>query len=351
MKDKNRNHIRHTAPVVRVLWLTVMALWLHAAPLKAQEGSSAYNFLDIPGSAQSFGLGGAAIALVDADVMLSDQNPALLGPEIGSQVALSYMHWLGSANFAGARYGMEAGERGAWAAGIRYLGYGSMTAYEPDGSVSGSFTPQDIVAEGTYSHDFNDRLRGGINLKMAYSNYEQYTAFAMAVDLGINYYNPDNDLSFSVVLRNMGGQLKRFNDTYDRLPFDVQLGYMQGLGSSPFSLAITARHLTKWNLTSYHHEQGAEEDMQPKSGFMRNLFRHLVFGLQYRPTDRFYISLGYDYKMRTDMSTYQRNFLCGFSAGLGLNVRNFGIGVAYAMPHKGGSSVMLNLSMDLSSLL
>ncbi|MDE6681676.1 MAG: hypothetical protein K2J92_10075, partial [Muribaculaceae bacterium] len=91
MKDKNRNHIRHTAPVVRVLWLTVMALWLHAAPLKAQEGSSAYNFLDIPGSAQSFGLGGAAIALVDADVMLSDQNPALLGPDIGSQVALSYM--------------------------------------------------------------------------------------------------------------------------------------------------------------------------------------------------------------------------------------------------------------------
>lgn len=115
------------------------------------------------------------------------------------------------------------------------------------GTPIGNFTPTDIAAEGSYSHDFTDRLRGGINLKMIYSNYEQYTAFAMAADLGINYYDDDHDFSVSAVLKNMGGQLKRFEDAYDRLPFDVQLGLTKGLGSS-FSFSVTAWHLNRWNL-------------------------------------------------------------------------------------------------------
>ena len=90
----------------------------------------------------------------------------------------------------------------------------------------------------TYSHDFTYRLRGGINLKMIYSNYEQYSAFAIAADLGINYYDDDHDFSVSLVLKNMGGQVKRFEEAYDRLPFDVQIGFMKGLGMSPFPLAL-----------------------------------------------------------------------------------------------------------------
>lgn len=51
------------------------------------------------------------------------------------------------------------------------------------------------------------------------------------------------------------------------------------------------------------------------------------------------------------MQGYQRNFLSGFSAGLGLKVNAFRIGVAYGMPHKSASTIMLNLGMNLSELL
>ena len=325
---------------------------LCSTPAFSQTGRSLYEFLDIPTSARVYGLGGTNISVIDADVTLADQNPALIGPEIENQLAVNYMHYMGSGNFAGIRYGKGAGERGAWAAGIRYLNYGSFDAYEPDGSMSGSFNAQDIVFEGTYSHDFTDRLRGGINVKMVYSNYESYNAFAMATDLGINYYDDEKDLSLSAVLRNMGGQLKRFDERYDRVPFDIQLGYMQGLGSSPFSLAITATNLTKWDLPYYSHPKNdSGEESELKSSFFSNLFRHLIFGLQYQPNDRFYIDLAYNYKTRTDMSTYQRNFLSGFSAGLGLKVRGFSFGAAYAMPHKGGSSVMLNIACNFGDFL
>lgn len=322
---------------------------LFTLPAAAQTGRSAYEFLEIPTSSHVFGLGGCNISLIDTDVTLSQQNPALLGAEIGSQLAVSYMHYMGSANFAGARFGHSSGERGAWAAGIRYLNYGEIAGYDHTGASTGSFTPVDMAFEGTYSHDFNDRLRGGINLKMVYSNYEQYSAFALAADLGINYFDPDHDFSLGFVLKNMGGQLKRFQDTYDHLPFDVQLGVTKGFGES-FSVSVTAWQLTKWHSPYYQHSDSDGSTGERKDSFGRNLLRHLVFGVEYMPTDRFYLDLGYNYKTRTDMSTYQRNFFSGFSVGAGFRARAFSVGAAFAMPHKSASSVLLNLAMDITAL-
>lgn len=333
--------------------LTAIALSAFtASQVLGQETSSAYDFLDISTSTHAYTLGGRNVAIVDPDVTLVDQNPALLGGEVDDQIAFNYMHYMGSGNFAGVRYGMGAGERGAWAAGIRYLNYGSIQGYEPDGTIGVKFSPADLVFEGTYSHDITDRLRGGINLKMIYSTYEQYTAFAMAVDLGINYYNEEKDLSLSAVISNAGGQLKRFDREYARLPFDLTLGYMQSLGTSPFQISINATHLTKWNLPYYGHDKNNPEQQQVlKSNFFSNLFRHLIFGLQYSPSEKFYIGLGYNYKTRTDMATYQRNFLSGFTVGAGLRVKSFGVGVSYAMPHKSASSLMLNLSCSIGQLV
>lgn len=314
-----------------------------------QGGNTAYDFLEIPSSSYVMGMGGANVSSIHSDLDLASQNPALIGPENDKELKLGYMHYYGSSNFASVRYGMGAGERGGWAAGIRYLNYGNFQGYEPDGSYSGTFSAQDIIFEGTYSHDFTYRLRGGINVKMVYSAYEQYSAFAMAADLGLCYYDEVHDLSLGLVLKNMGGQLKRFEEHYDRMPFDVQLGISKGFKES-FSFSITAWHLTKWRLPYYVHENGSETELTDP-GFFRNFFRHLVFGVEYSPSERFYINLGYNYKTASDMAAYQRHFLSGFSIGAGFKVKAYSAGVAFAMPHKGASTILLNLGLDISELL
>ncbi len=330
----------------------VMLLTAASAPTFAQSGSSAYNFLNIPTSSHAFALGGNGIAVIDDDVTLTQQNPALLGPEIEKQLAFNYMLYMSSGNFAGFRYGMAAGERGAWSAAIQYLNYGKMNRYDHTGVAGGEFSPQDIVFSGSYSHDITDRWRGGISLNMIYSNYDIYSAFALAADLGVNYYDEEHDLSFSFVIKNAGGQLKRFHETYDRLPFDIQLGYMQGLGSSPFSLAITATNLTHWRLPYYSHPKNDQNaGSVEKSNFGSNLFRHLIFGVQYTPSANFYAAIAYNYKTRTDMSAYQQSFFSGFSLGLGLKVKGFNIGAAYGMPHKAASSLMLNIGYTFAELM
>ncbi len=183
---------------------------------------------------------------------------------------------------------------------------------------------------------------------MLYSNYDEYSAFALATDLGINYYDDERDLSLSAVVANLGGQIKRFTSQYDRLPIDVRLGWAQSFGELPIRFSVTAWNLTKWHLPFYQTGDGTAADGGSiKDTFSSNLFRHLVFGAEFIPSDRFYINLGYNYKTRTDMSTYSRNFLSGFSVGAGMKVRMFGIAIALAQPHTGATTFMLNISTNL----
>ena len=320
--------------------------------LHAQDGSTAYNYLNITSSARIYGLGGVNISTVEDELSTADQNPGLLGYEMDNQVLVDYMRYLGDSNFAGVKYARAINDRGAWAAGIRYFGYGSMKQTDERGVILGSFSPKDVNFSGSFSYDITNRLRGGISLKFLYSAYEQYSAFAVATDLGINWYDPDTDWSFSAVVANLGGQLKRFNESYDRLPIDLRLGATKGFSGAPVRVSVTLWNLTKWKLPYYDSGDGTEsKPFEKKESFASNLFRHMVFGVDFTPGDRFYVSLGYNYKTRTDMSTYKRSIISGFSLAAGMNVNRFNFGIALGQPHSGATTLMFNLNMNLQDIL
>lgn len=310
-------------------------------------GSSAYNFLDVSGSTRIYGLGGVNISLVDPDdVMATDQNPALLGPEMSRNIGVGYMRYVGGSNFANAKFTHAAGNNGAWGAGIHYFGYGSVKSALPDGTITGTFSPMDMAISAMYSHNLGSKWRGGFAVKFLYSAYDSFTAMAIATDLGINYFDEDYDSSLSLVVANLGGQVKKFADKSERLPVDVRLGWTKSIGRSAFYVNITAWNLTKWHLPYWKHDNKTDE-AELCDNFGSNLFRHLIFGLSWRPSDRFYVDLGYNYKTRTDMANYSRNFLSGFSIGAGLKVRAFGVGVAFAQPHQSAATFMLNITTNL----
>ena len=168
-----------------------------------------------------------------------------------------------------------------------------------------------------------------------------------------SYYNADSDFAFGFVIKNLGGQVKRFNETHDNLPWDIQAGITKGLGRSPFRFSITLTNLRRWKLNYYApaDKNNPSEGLREETRFFPNLLRHITFALEYAPTNKIYIGLGYDYRTRTNMSTYQRNILSGFSLCGGLKVRGFGFGAAVAQPHVGGFTFMLNVSCTLSELM
>ncbi len=330
----------------------LMAMICTVLPVHASDTSPSYSFLNIPASSQVYGLGGINISNISDDINSIDQNPALMGPEFEKQLGISYMRYVGSSNFAGMTYGNGINDRSAWAMGIRYFGYGSMRETDAAGNELGTFSPLDFLMSGTYVHDITDRWRGGITLKMIYSGYADYTAFAVATDLGVNYYDAEKDLSFSITVANLGGQLKRFTDRYERLPIDLRVGWSQSFGTMPIRFSINAWNLTKWHLPYYETGDGST-DAEPelKDSFSSNLFRHLIFSANYVPSEKFYIGLGYNYKSRTDMSTYSRSILSGFSLGAGIRIKAFGVGVALAQPHKGATTFMVNFTTNFNDLI
>lgn len=334
--------------------LILVATFFVAFQLIADEGptTTAYNFLNVPSSSHVYGLGGHNLTIIDDDINLIEQNPALLGPEFDHQVGLNYMRYIGETNFAGLRYGQGVSEHGAFAAGIQYFGYGNIQGAAADGTKTGTFTASDMAFSLTYSHDISERWRGGITLKYLYSKYEDYTAGAVAADLGINYYDPDHEFTVSLVGKNLGGQVKKFNDYKDNLPWDIQVGMSKMLGHAPVRLHLTAYELARWKSPYYKIEDvnNPNSGLIKKDSFGSNLMRHLVFGVDILPANNIYLGIGYNYRTRTDMATYKRDFMSGLSIGGGLKVRAFGIGAAFARPHTGASTFMFNLTTSIGEL-
>lgn len=337
----------------QAIFLAAFSAVIASTPVEARDNSEdSYGFLNIPSSARAYGLGGINISDICSDINYVDQNPALLGPEFGTQVGFNYMRYIASSNFAGVKFGKGAGEHSAWGAGLQYWGYGSIESTDENGNTLGDFSPKDIAVSGTYSRDITDYWRGGVTLRMIYSSYDSYTAVALATDLGVNYYDPERDLSFSVVVANLGGQVKRFDETYHRLPFDIRAGWTQSFGTFPVRFSVTAWNLTKWHLPYYDEGDGSESDPgKMVDSFGSNLLRHLVFAADFIPSERFYVGIGYNYKTRTDMSSYSRSLLSGVSLAAGLRLKAFSLGLAFAQPHKSASTFMVNISTRLSELL
>ncbi len=335
--------------------LIFLAVWAVALFAVADNGSgtTAYNFLSVPSSSHVYGLGGHNLTIIDDDINLVEQNPALLGPEYDHQVGLNYMRYIGETNFAGLRYGQGVSEHGAVAVGIQYFGYGNIQGADVNGALTGKFSASDMAFSVTYSHDISEKFRGGITVKYLYSKYEDYTAGAVAADLGLNFYDPDHEFSASLVAKNLGGQVKKFNDFKDNLPWDIQVGFSKMLGMAPIRLHVTAYELARWSSPYYKIQDvnNPNSDLIKKESFGSNLLRHLVFGVDILPSNNIYLGLGYNYRTRSDMATYKRDFMSGLSVAGGLKVKAFGIGAAYARPHTGASTFMFNLTTSIGELV
>ena len=147
--------------------------------------------------------------------------------------------------------------------------------------------------------------------------------------------------------------MKKFNEFKDNLPWDIQVGVSKMLGKAPIRLHLTAYELARWHSPYYKIKDinNPNSDLVKEESFGSNLLRHLVFGVEVLPTNNIYLGLGYNYRMRTDMATYQRDFMSGLSVCGGLKVRAFGVGAAFARPHSGAMTMMFNLTASVGELL
>ncbi|MCQ2293412.1 MAG: type IX secretion system protein PorQ [Bacteroidaceae bacterium] len=306
--------------------------------IRAQQSTATMEVLSLPSSPRAAALGGENVSVVDDNAGLALHNPALLYNVSPRTLSFDFMSYASGATMMGAQYVHAFGERHSFTGLARYLSSGSMDETAADGTVIGSFTPKDIMFGAGYSYLLNDYWTGGANLKFVYSHLADFSAFSMAVDVGLNYYNPDKDLSFGIVAKNVGAQIANYNDCTERVPFSLQTGISKAIGHSPVHVNVTAVDLTKWNHRQYYT---TNEDGTVK--WTTNVLNHFVVGLDYKaPSDLFWLSLGYNFRRAYELKAAGSTAFAGITAGGGIHVKGFSLGLSYARYHRAASSIMVS---------
>ena len=324
---------------MKTLKATLFLILLLPLTAKAQGGESAFNFLRLPYSSRAAALGGSNISVVDDDLSLSMHNPALLINAADKTIDLSFMTYMSGSKVAGAAFNKTFGERSAGAVAARYVDYGKFDGYTQDNIFTGTFRAMDMELSVMYSYLFGERWSGGVAGKFIYSQYESLNSLAIGVDLGINYYNPENDFSASLAIKNLGGQVMTFEEEHEIMPIDIQLGITKRLAHAPILLSVTLTDLHRWRSTDFYNADGS------KDNFGQLLMKHIVLGADILIGDNFYASVGYNYRMSKELSTGRG--LSGFSLGAGLHINRIKFGASFSQLHVSSSSLLFNLAYSI----
>ena len=314
------------------------------ATLLAQHSTDSYEVLKIPVSSHVAALGGENISLVEDNPAAGWNNPAMLSAVSDNSLGLDFMTYGHATQYMGAQFVKAFGSRHTAAIQAQLLNYGSMDETDEAGNVIGSVSAKDVVVSLGYSYLLSDRWAGGASLKMTTQAYAGYTSFAMGVDLGLNYYDEDNDFSTSIALRNCGAQIKNFYDgEMLHLPFIMQIGVSKGLAHLPVRFHLTATDLTRWKSSYYYHPADVD-----KIGFGRKLLNHFVVGVEVLPTKWMYIAAGYNLRRAYELKSADKSKLGGLTLGAGLAVKKFRFGMSYARYHVSTNAFQFNLAYSFS---
>lgn len=314
----------------------------------AQEYSSAFNVLKLPASSHVAALGGQNVSLIEDVPMAGWSNPAMYANVSDKSLSLDFMTYAASSQWMGAHFTKAFGERHTMAVGAQYMNYGSMDETDESGNVIGTIKAKDFVLGVGYSYLFSDRWTGGANAKYLVSNLAGYSAMALSVDLGLNYFDEDNDLSVSAALQNVGMQVKTYDDgIHTHLPFTLAVGFSKGMAHLPVRFHVTMTDVTRWKSSYYVLPEEKDEQKSDKVSFGKRALNHFIVGIDIQPSNTFYLSLGYNFRRANELKAAGSSHLAGLSAGGGINVKRFQLGISYAKYHQAGNSIMASVGYKL----
>ena len=323
------------------------ALLLFITPcIQAQNGEYVFSFLNLPISTLAAGLGGNNVSSPERDLNLVFNNPALLDVDLNNAVEVGYMNYVSDIQLGSLAFARQINQRSSWMAGIRYMNYGRMLWTSSEGEILGETYAGDLALTGGYGFRLSERWRAGAAIHLIYSVLDAYTSFGITSDLGLYYENPSTYTSFGFVLKSLGAQLSAFNETYEPLPWDIQLGISKKLAHAPFRFTTTVQCLSNPNVSYTNDENNQVTVVSDK--LSDKIFKHFLLGVEFIPSNNFLLSLGYNYRRKTELGIDQRTFFTGFTAGFGLRFKSTRIGASIARYHLAGSSLQLTYAMDLS---
>ena len=332
----------------------LLAFLLSASVFSQIGGKAVYQFLNLAQSPRQAALGGKTVTVVDYDVNQAFYNPATINADMHKRLSVNYGSYYGEVSYGTAAYAYTYDRHlQTFHAGINYINYGTFEGRDELGNLTSDFTGSEAALSLGYAYNipWTDMFVGA-NVKLISSTLESYNSWGTAVDLGFLYVDYDNDINYGLTVRNLGFQIKPYEDTNEKLPLAIDAGVSQLMENVPIRWHVTFENLQQWNIAFSNPNRaqgsldgGSEEE---KVSFFNNALRHLILGAELFPEKGFNLRLGYNFRRSEELRILdQRNF-SGISVGFGLRFGKVKFDYSYSRYTVAANTSLFGLMIDLN---
>ena len=317
-------------------------------------GRYTYQFLGLVNSPREAALGGKVITNYDYDPMQALYNPATINPAMDNQLSLNFINYIGDISYGSAAYAYLWDRRTqVLHLGATYINYGKFDGYDEQGNPTNSFGGGEVAFSVGHARNiaFTNFHIGG-NLKVISSKLEQYTSLGVALDIGVMYVYEDWDLHITAVARNVGTQLKPYDNIREPLPFELLFGISQTLQHVPIRWHLTLENLQVWNI-AFANPNNAILDLEggvtnEKINFLDNALRRMIIGIELFPERGFNIRVGYNFRRGEELKIIEKRTFAGLSAGFSIKLNKLRLSYSYAKYSSAAASSYFGLNIDLN---
>ena len=322
-------------------------------------GTGTYQFLNMTNSARIAAMGGTMLAVKDNDICLALANPSLISKEMDRHLALSFVDYYSDINYGFAMFSSTIPTLGSYTTSIQFMNYGKFTRTDETGMITGTFTAADYAFNLGWGRQLDSNFSIGANLRAVTSSMENASSYGIGVDIAGSYTIPGKDFTVSLVARNIGRQLKPYeNQSIEPFPLQVSIGLSKRLKHLPFRYSIVYNRLDKYKLD---YDDPSEDKVDPLTNlpvkksstgeFFGNLGRHFILGGEFMPSQNLSLRVGYSYGRRQEMGVDTRMGTVGFSWGFGIRIKKFQFNYSRSTNHLSGSPNYVSLTADLSQFI
>jgi hypothetical protein len=332
----------------------LLSLLLSATTFSQIGGKSVYQFLNLVQSPRQAALGGKTVTVVDYDVNQAFYNPATINDKMSNRLSANYGSYYGEVSYGTAAYAYTYDRHlQTFHAGISYINYGTFEGRDELGNQTGDFTGSEAALSLGYAYNLPwTDMYIGANAKLISSTLENYNSWGAAVDLGFLYVDYDNDINYGLTVRNLGFQIKPYEDNNEKLPLAIDAGISQLMLHVPIRWHVTLENLQQWNIAFSNPNRaegsldgGSEEE---KVSFFNNALRHVILGAELFPEKGFNLRLGYNFRRGEELRIVDKRNFSGLSVGIGLRFGKVKFDYSYSRYTIAANTSLFGLMIDLN---
>lgn len=292
------------------------------------QDTGTYAFLRNDVSARAAALNGSFVSMT-SDPNVIFYNPASLTTITTPAVSLGYFKHLLDVNAGSLSFAQQVQGIGNIGVGINYIDYGSFTETDESMNTLGTFGASELALVAGYATMLDDQTSVGGNIKFIHSSIADYRSAAIAVDLGVLYQIPSENITIGGSILSLGRQISEYGSTRESLPLDVVIGVTKRPEHLPVLL----------NLNFHKLNEQRDKVFDRLTSF--------TFGAEFLMSESVRLRFGYNNEQHRDLKLGTSAGLAGFSLGGGFIFNEYLIDYAFNSYGKIGGLHRISLGMNL----